>query len=156
MRAVVQRVSRALVEVDESTILDLDGKVVGQIAQGLVILLGVTHDDTQKDADWLVEKILKLRLFFGDGESSFEKNVQEVGGGVLLVSQFTLYGDCKKGTRPSFSKAASPELAKELYEYTVQKFIDAGIHTETGRFGAHMEVELTNDGPVTLVIDTKQ
>jgi D-aminoacyl-tRNA deacylase len=153
MRVVLQRVKRAEVE----CIGSVDTKTVGQIAEGFLILLGITHDDTEKDVDWLVEKILKLRLFPGDGgDSGFEKNIVEVGGSILVVSQFTLYGDCKKGTRPSFSSAARPEQAEPLYEYFIQKCLEADVHTESGRFGEHMEVDLVNDGPVTMVIDSKQ
>lgn len=145
MRAVVQRTQRAHVEVYN--------KVVGQIADGLLVLLGITHADTKKDADWLVEKILKLRIF-SDEAGKMNKSVEDVHGGILVVSQFTLYGNCKKGTRPSFEGAARPEQAEELYNYFVQKCIDSGAHVETGTFGAKMDVELINDGPVTLVIDS--
>lgn len=149
MRVVLQRVTSARVDVDEKTI--------GEIADGFLLLLGVTQDDTQADADWMVDKVLKLRLFGDGGSQSFmEKSIVEHGGGILVVSQFTLYGNCRKGTRPSFTDAARPEHAESLYEYFVRKCIDAGVHTETGEFGEHMQVQLVNDGPVTLILDSKQ
>lgn len=147
MRSVLQRVTSASVTIEKKT--------AGSIGHGFLILLGVSKDDTEKDADWLVEKILKLRLFPNEtGESFLEQNIQEVGGSILVVSQFTLYGDSKKGTRPSFSDAARPEQAIPLYEYFVAQLRERGMTVETGEFGAHMEVTLTNDGPVTLIIDT--
>ena len=150
MKVVVQRVTRARVEAH--------GKVVGQIADGLLVLLGITHDDTEEQADWIVEKLIKLRIFEDPSSASgqagkMNKSVDDTGGGMLVVSQFTLYGDCKKGTRPSFVNAARPEHAEPLYNYFVQKCIDSGIHTETGEFGAKMEIDLENDGPVTLVLE---
>jgi len=145
MKAVIQRVSRARVEVH--------GKVVGQIAGGLLVLLGMMHGDTEKDADWLVEKITKLRIF-EDDEGKMNLSVEDIGGGILVVSQFTLYADCKKGTRPSFIDAARPDVAEPLYNYVVQRFIDTGFHTETGEFGAKMEIDFVNDGPVTIVLDS--
>ncbi len=152
MKVVVQRVSRARVEAH--------GKVVGQIADGLLVLLGITHDDTEEQADWLVEKLTKLRIFEDEDPSStsgqvgkMNLSVDDIGGGMLVVSQFTLYGDCKKGTRPSFVNASRPEHAEPLYNYFVQQCIDSGIHTETGEFGAKMEIDLENDGPVTLVLE---
>ncbi len=154
MKVVVQRVSRARVEAH--------GKVVGQIADGLLVLLGITHDDTEDQADWLVEKLTKLRIFedpsnpSGQANGKMNLSVDDIGGGMLVVSQFTLYGDCKKGTRPSFVNASRPEHAELLYNYFVQQCIDSGIHTETGEFGAKMEIDLENDGPVTLVIDTNK
>lgn len=152
MRIVLQRVSRASVDVQS----EWDTEMVGQIAQGLVLFLGIAHGDTEADADRLIEKVIKLRVFANDGgESAFDANVQDVQGGVLIVSQFTLYGDCSKGTRPSFTQAAQPEEARRLYDYFVQKMIATGLHTETGRFAAHMEVSLVNDGPVTLILDSK-
>ncbi len=148
MRCVLQRVTQANVTVNQKT--------VGEIAHGFVLLLGITHDDTSKDAEYLVEKILKLRLFADPGSNTFmEKNIVEVGGTVLVVSQFTLYGDCSKGTRPSFTEAAKPDVAKPLYEYFVRLLREKGIKTETGEFGEHMEVSLINDGPVTLVLESK-
>lgn len=147
MRIVLQKVNRAMV--------DVGGRTIGEIAEGYLLLLGIKNGDTVADADWLVEKVLKLRLFHGDeGKSFMEKNIQEVGGGILVVSQFTLYGSCRKGTRPNFTDSAAPDVAKELYEYTVKKFMESGLRTETGEFGEHMDVELINDGPITLVIDS--
>jgi D-aminoacyl-tRNA deacylase len=148
MRCVLQKVTQAHVSVDQKT--------VGEIAHGFVLLLGVTHVDTQKDAEYLVEKILKLRLFADFGSDTFmEKNITEVGGSILVVSQFTLYGDCSKGTRPSFTDAAKPDLAKPLYEYFIQLLRQKDINTKTGEFGAHMEVSLINDGPITLILESK-
>ena len=149
MRIVLQRVRQAMV--------DISDKTIGEISEGYLLLLGIKTGDTRKDADWLVEKILKLRLFKGDeGKSFMEKNIVEVDGGILVVSQFTLYGNCRKGTRPNFTDAASPEIAKDLYEYAVQKFMESGLRVETGEFGEHMDVQLINDGPITLVIDSSQ
>jgi len=146
MRAVIQRVSQARVEVNR--------EVVGEIGRGLLVLLGVTHDDTPEAAKWLAEKTVSLRIF-NDDEGKMNRDVSDVGGAVLIVSQFTLYGDARKGRRPSFITAAGPEIAIPLYE----AFIDAvklqGIRTATGRFGAMMEVELVNDGPVTLIVNSK-
>ena len=151
MKIVLQRVQRAAVDVRQS----IDTKMVGQIAQGYLLLVGITHTDTKADADKLVQKILSLRLFAEDGgDSGFSQNIVDAGGAVLVVSQFTLYGDCRKGTRPSFTEAAKPEVAEPLYEYVVQQFIDSGVHTETGKFGAHMDVELVNVGPVTLILES--
>ena len=149
MRIVLQRVRQAMV--------DISDKTIGEISEGYLLLLGIKTGGTKKDADWLVEKILKLRLFKGDeGKSFMEKNIVEVDGGILVVSQFTLYGNCRKGTRPNFTDAASPEIAKDLYEYAVQKFMESGLRVETGEFGEHMDVQLINDGPITLVIDSSQ
>lgn len=145
MKIVVQRVTRARVEAH--------GKVIGQIADGLLVLLGITHDDTEAQADWMVEKLTKLRIF-DDEDGKMNKSVDDIGGGILVVSQFTLYSDCKKGTRPSFVNAARPEHAEPLYNYFIQKCIDTGIHTETGEFGAKMEIDLENDGPVTFFLET--
>ncbi len=145
MRAVVQRVSRASVAVD--------GKVVGAIGRGLLVLLGVRREDTAKDADYLVDKILGLRIF-PDEDGKMNLSVRETGGGVLVISQFTLYGDCRRGKRPSFDLAAPPEQAKELYEYFVQAAREAGKPIESGIFQAYMAVELVNDGPVTIILDS--
>jgi D-tyrosyl-tRNA(Tyr) deacylase len=146
MRAVVQRVAEARVRIA--------GEVVGDIGRGLLVLLGVTQADTPDNARWLADKIVGLRIF-ADAEDKMNLSVADVQGGVLVVSQFTLYGDCAKGRRPSFVDAAPPEIAIPLYE----KFIDGvkaqGIPVATGRFGAMMRVELVNDGPVTLIIDSK-
>lgn len=149
MRIVLQKVKQAFVRINDA--------VVGSINHGFLLLLGITHEDSEKDADWLVEKILKLRLFSDEASESFmDKNITDAGGSLLVVSQFTLYGDCKKGTKPSFTDAAKPEEANRLYEYVVQKCRASGIKTETGRFGSYMDVSLINDGPVTLILDTKQ
>ena len=147
MRVVLQRV--------ENSEVIVKNKTVGKISHGFLLLLGITQTDTEKQADWLVEKILKLRLFADEDSKSFmDKNIKEVNGEILVVSQFTLYGECKKGTRPSFTKAARPEQAEPLYEYFVKKIKEYDVKTETGEFGAGMEVLLTNDGPITLVIES--
>jgi D-tyrosyl-tRNA(Tyr) deacylase len=146
MRAVLQRVRHARVIVDNETI--------GQVQQGLLVLLGVERADTVEQARWLADKIVGLRIF-NDADGKMNLDVAEVGGGVLVVSQFTLYGDCRKGRRPSFIEAAPPEIAIPLYEVFVNAIKAQGIPTATGRFGAMMQVELVNDGPVTLIVDSK-
>jgi D-tyrosyl-tRNA(Tyr) deacylase len=146
MRAVVQRVGGARVRID--------GEVVGEVGRGLLVLLGVTHADTDEQARWLADKVVGLRLF-PDEHGKMNRGVADVGGGVLVVSQFTLYGDCTKGRRPSFIDAAPPEIAVPRYEAFVNAVKALGVPTATGRFGAMMQVELTNDGPVTLIVDTK-
>jgi D-tyrosyl-tRNA(Tyr) deacylase len=146
MRAVVQRVHHARVVVD--------GETVGAIGPGLLVLLGVERSDTIERARWLADKILGLRVF-NDADGKMNLDVAEVGGAVLVVSQFTLYGDCRKGRRPSFIDAAPPEIAIPLYEAFVDAVKALGIPTATGRFGAMMQVELVNDGPVTLIVDSK-
>jgi D-tyrosyl-tRNA(Tyr) deacylase len=146
MRAVVQRVSRARVLID--------GETVGEIGCGLMILLGVTHTDTVEAAAWLADKVVGFRIF-NDADGKMNRGVAEVGGGVLVVSQFTLYGDCQKGRRPSFLDAARPEIAIPLYEAFVNGIKALGVPVATGRFGAMMQVELVNDGPVTLIVDSK-
>jgi D-tyrosyl-tRNA(Tyr) deacylase len=146
MRAVLQRVSRAQVRVGE--------EVVGEIGRGLLVLLGVSPTDTVDQARWLAEKVVGLRLF-ADADDKMNLGVADVGGGVLVVSQFTLYGDCRKGRRPSFVAAAPPDVAVPLYEVFVQAVRAQGVPTETGRFGAMMQVELVNDGPVTLIVDSQ-
>jgi D-tyrosyl-tRNA(Tyr) deacylase len=146
MRAVLQRVRHARVVVD--------GEVVGQIERGLLVLLGVQQTDTSDQAQWLADKVVGLRVF-NDADGKMNRDVAEVGGAVLVVSQFTLYGDCRKGRRPSFIEAAPPEIAIPLYEAFVNAVRAQGITTATGRFGAMMEVELVNDGPVTLIVDSK-
>jgi D-tyrosyl-tRNA(Tyr) deacylase len=146
MRVVLQRVSRARVVVD--------GEVVGAIDRGLLVLLGVAPNDTADDARWLAEKVIGLRIF-ADAEGKMNLAVADVGGGVLVVSQFTLYGDCRKGRRPSFVEAAPPDLAVPLYEAFADAVRAHGVPTATGRFGAMMQVELVNDGPVTLIVDSK-
>jgi D-tyrosyl-tRNA(Tyr) deacylase len=146
MRAVVQRVRRASVTID--------GAVAGEVGVGLLVLLGVTHADTEEQGRWLAEKVVGLRIF-GDAEGKMNRDVTEAGGAVLVVSQFTLYGDCRKGRRPSFIDAAPPPIAIPLYESFVNAIRALGVPVATGRFGADMQVELVNDGPVTLVIDSK-
>ena len=141
----MQRVSEARVEVD--------GAVVGAIGRGFCVLLGVGHADTETDAEALCRKIVGLRLF-DDDAGRFARGLDEIGGGLLVVSQFTLYGDCRKGRRPSFTDAAPPERAEALYEHFVARARDAAVPVETGRFGARMALALTNDGPVTVVLDT--
>lgn len=144
MRAVIQRVSRAKVTVE--------GEIVGEIASGWLVLLGVAPDDSQKQVDWLAEKIANLRAF-NDADGKMNLSVQDVGGSILVVSQFTLYGDCQKGRRPSFIGAAPPAIAEPLYEAFVNALKLLGVPVATGRFAADMQVELVNDGPVTFVLD---
>jgi D-tyrosyl-tRNA(Tyr) deacylase len=144
MRAVIQRVSRAEVRIE--------GATVGRIGPGLLVLLGVGPADTEAVARDLAEKVVSLRLF-RDGDGKMNRDVTEAGGAVLVVSQFTLYGDCRKGRRPSFIGAAGPELAEPLYEKFVEAVRALGVLAETGRFAADMEVELVNDGPVTLIVE---
>jgi D-aminoacyl-tRNA deacylase len=145
MRAVVQRVSRARVTVG--------GETTGEIGVGLLVLLGVGAGDTRADADYLVEKTIGLRIF-EDADGKMNLPVAEVGGALLVVSQFTLYGDVRRGKRPSFDAAAPPEQARELYEYFVEKVRAAGLRSETGRFQEMMQVELVNEGPVTILLDS--
>jgi D-tyrosyl-tRNA(Tyr) deacylase len=145
MRLVIQRVSEASVIANGST--------AGSIRTGLLILLGVAKGDTTADADYLVEKALGLRIF-PDDAGKMNRNVQEANGALLIVSQFTLYGDCRKGRRPSFDQAAPPELAQRLYEYFVQAARRGSVPVETGVFQASMDVRLTNQGPVTIMIDS--
>lgn len=145
MQAVVQRVTQSSVTVD--------GNEIGAIDKGLVVLLGVAHDDTETAADWLADKIVHLRIF-EDAEGKMNRSLMDVAGRLLVVSQFTLLGDCRKGRRPSFIKAAPPEKARSLYHRFVGCVRQMGIHTATGKFGADMQVALVNDGPVTLIIST--
>ena len=147
MRAVVQRVTRASVKVGSET--------VGQIEKGLLVLLGVAQDDTESDADYLADKIVGMRVFEDAGEK-MNLAVTDVGGAILAVSQFTLFGDMRRGRRPSFDAAARPEQARKLYEYFVEKIRAAGVRCETGTFQAMMEVELVNDGPVTILMDSRK
>ncbi|CEG27990.1 D-aminoacyl-tRNA deacylase [Bacillus sp. B-jedd] len=146
MRAVVQRSKEASVAVN--------GEVAGAISRGLVILLGVTHEDTEADAAFLADKIANLRIY-EDESGKMNLSLLEVGGEILSVSQFTLYGDCRKGRRPNFMAAARPELANPLYETFNQLLREKGIKVETGVFGAMMDVSLVNDGPVTLILDSR-
>jgi len=145
MRAVVQRVASARVLVR--------GQVVGEVGRGVVVLLGVTHDDTPEDAASLAGKIAGLRVF-EDGDGKMNRSLADVGGSLLVVSEFTLYGDCRKGRRPSFAAAAGLDQARRLYEQFVADLRKLGVCTATGVFQAHMQVELVNDGPVTLLLDT--
>ncbi len=145
MRAVVQRVSRVKVTVN--------GDITGEIARGLLVLLGVGEADKRGDADYLAEKICGLRVF-EDAGGKMNLSVAEVGGAVLVVSQFTLYGDVRRGKRPSFDAAAAPQAARELYEYFVERIRAAGLRCETGRFQEMMQVELVNEGPVTILLDS--
>lgn len=147
MLAVVQRVSRAQVSVGE--------EVVGKIDAGLLVLLGVAKDDTSADAEYLAAKVVGLRIF-EDENGKMNRSVVETGGDVLAVSQFTLYGDVRKGKRPSFDEAAPPQVASQLYEHFVQNVREVGVRCETGRFQAMMQVELVNDGPVTILLDSKR
>lgn len=147
MRAVVQRVSRSEVTVD--------GKTTGKINKGLLVLLGVTHGDTSKDVDYIVDKTINLRIF-EDENDKMNLSLKDIGGEMLAVSQFTLYGDCRKGRRPSFTNAAAPEEADKLYQEFVKKVSEQGINTETGEFGAHMMVDLVNDGPVTILLESNK
>jgi D-aminoacyl-tRNA deacylase len=147
MRAVIQRVTRAQVTVDN--------ECVGASDQGLVVLIGVGHNDTEDDVRYLVEKVLNLRIF-PDAEDKMNLSVKDIGGSILAVSQFTLYGDCRKGRRPSFSEAALPIKAIQYYEQFVTLCREHGIPVATGRFQAKMLVEIHNDGPVTLLLDSKR
>jgi D-aminoacyl-tRNA deacylase len=147
MRAVVQRVTRATVTVDEVT--------VGEIGDGLLVLLGVAQDDTRADADYLVPKIASLRIF-DDKEGKMNLSLKETNGGLLVVSQFTLYGDVRRGLRPSWSDAAQPEVAEPLYEYFVESSRKVIARVETGSFRRMMQVELINDGPVTILLDSRK
>jgi len=147
MRAVIQRVSRASVTVS--------GEVVGEIGAGLLVLLGVEQEDSQEDVNWMANKVMGLRVF-PDGEGKMNLDVGEVDGEILVVSQFTLLGDCRKGRRPSFVKAALPDEAKLLYGSFVAELRGQGMSIQEGRFQQHMDVELVNDGPVTLLIDSRR
>ncbi len=147
VRAVIQRVSRARVTVEK--------ELTGEIGNGLVVLLGVGKGDVEADADYLVEKMSGLRIF-DDNDGKMNRDVMAVGGEVLIVSQFTLHGDVRRGKRPSFDDAGKPEIAKTLYEYFVEKVRQKGITCKTGRFQAAMQLELVNDGPVTILLDSKK
>ena len=147
MRAVVQRVSQGKVTVD--------GEITGEIGFGLVVLLGVGHEDAEASAEYLADKVLGLRIFEDDA-GKMNRSVVDVGGAVLVVSQFTLYGDVRKGKRPSFDEAAPPDQARKLYEYFVERIRATGIRCETGRFQEMMKVELVNEGPVTILLDSEK
>ena len=145
MKVVIQRVREAQVEVEN--------KIVGSIGKGFLVLVGITHTDTEKEADYLANKLCKMRIF-EDENGKMNLSLKDVGGELLIVSQFTLYADCAKGNRPSFIEAARPEQATPLYEYFCKKCEEQGIKVEKGVFGAHMEVSLLNDGPVTIVLES--
>jgi D-tyrosyl-tRNA(Tyr) deacylase len=147
MRVIIQRVKSSQVQVDNV--------VIGKIGRGLNLLVGIANTDTETELDWMARKCLDLRLFPGDEGSAdrWEKSVQEIGGELLVVSQFTLYGDCRKGRRPSFSQSAAPDVAQQLYEKFVETLRQSGLRVETGQFGAMMQVSIENDGPVTLLLE---
>ena len=147
MRVVIQRVTSAKVEVDQQT--------VGEIGAGLLVLLGVARDDQQADADYLADKIIKLRIF-RDAVGKMNRSLAEINGAMLVVSQFTLYGDARKGRRPSYIDAAEPERANALYEYFVSRVRDQAVAVSTGIFQAMMQVHLVNDGPVTILLDSRK
>ncbi len=147
MRAVVQRVSRAKVIVA--------GQMIGEIGPGFLVLIGVGKEDAESDADWLSEKIATLRVF-EDSEGKMNRDISQAGGAMLVVSQFTLYADCRKGRRPGFDQAADPESAERLYNYFVEKLKARAVPVQTGRFQAMMEVELVNQGPVTLLLESRK
>ncbi len=147
MRAIVQRVKSANVQID--------GQLVAEIESGLLIFLGISIDDQQSDIDYLIRKISNLRIF-RDDDLRMNKSLLDVGGQALVVSQFTLYGDCRKGRRPNFSQAAKPEKAHQLYQVFVNQLLQLGVDVKTGVFQATMEVELTNDGPITILLDSKK
>lgn len=147
MRAVIQRVSRASVTVD--------GETTGEIGAGLLVLLGIHRDDGTKEIQWMVDEIINLRIF-EDEKGKMNYSLLDTGGAMLIVSQFTLYGDCRKGRRPGYSTAAPPESAKNLYQQFIDSIKQKNISTSNGRFQAHMDVELVNDGPVTLLLDSSK
>jgi D-tyrosyl-tRNA(Tyr) deacylase len=147
VRAVIQRVNWSQVVVD--------GKVVARIGRGLLVLLGVGKEDNEKDVEFMLRKIPNLRIF-EDEEGKMNRSLMEIGGELLLISQFTLYGNCRKGLRPSFEKAASPEQANQLYGLLLKTLREQGVKVQNGVFGAHMQVSLCNDGPVTIILDSKE
>jgi len=147
MKAVIQKTGNAKVEVE--------GKITGEIQKGLVILLGITNTDTDKDLDYICDKVLNLRLF-DEGEKYFEKSILDTTKEILVISQFTLYASCKKGRRPDFINAAKGEFAEPIYNKFIEKMRENGIKVETGIFGAMMNVSLTNEGPVTIILDSKE
>lgn len=145
MRVVIQRVRSSQVTVD--------GKIVGKIGRGLNLLIGIADTDSAAELDWMAKKCLELRLFPGEEGDRFDRSVQEINGELLVISQFTLYGDCRKGRRPSFDRAAAPGTAEQYYEQFVEKLRESGLRVETGQFGAMMQVAIDNDGPVTLILE---
>ena len=147
MRAIIQVVSQAKVEVEN--------KISGQIKSGLLILLGVSKDDGEDDINYLAKKIANLRIF-PDQQDKMNLSLLDINGAALVISQFTIFGDCRKGRRPSYGQSAPPQKAKELYEKFIELLVDLGIKTETGIFQAHMEVSLLNNGPITLIVDSKK
>ncbi|MCP4021148.1 MAG: D-tyrosyl-tRNA(Tyr) deacylase [Desulfobacteraceae bacterium] len=147
MKAVLQRVKKAHVTVDNT--------IISSIGNGLLVLLGVQEDDTTKEADYLADKIINLRIF-EDDKKKMNRSLKEVKGELLVVSQFTLLADCKKGRRPSYTKAGSPDKANELYEYFMGRTIELGVATKPGQFAAMMDVSLVNSGPVTILLDTRE
>jgi D-aminoacyl-tRNA deacylase len=146
LKALIQRVTGATVTVDS--------KITGQIGQGFLVLLGVAGDDSEKDADYLADKVVNLRVF-SDDNSKFNLSALQVSAGLLVISQFTLMADARKGRRPSFSMAAPPDLAEKLYNYFIMRISETGLKVQTGIFGAHMQVSIVNDGPVTVMLDSK-
>ncbi|MFN6563066.1 MAG: D-aminoacyl-tRNA deacylase [Nostoc sp. ChiSLP01] len=146
MRVIIQRVKSSQVTVND--------EIIGKIGRGLNLLVGIANTDTNAELDWMVRKCLELRLFPEEqGDERWQKSVQEIGGELLVVSQFTLYGDCRKGRRPSFDRSAAPASAEDLYNRFVTKLTASGLHVETGQFGAMMQVSIENDGPVTLLLE---
>lgn len=145
MRVVVQRVTASQVTVN--------GEIIGKIGRGLNLLVGITHTDTEAELNWMAKKCLELRVFPSEAGDRFDRSVQEIQGELLVISQFTLYGDCRKGRRPSFDRAAAPEFAERYYERFVEKLRQSGLKVETGQFGAMMQVVIENDGPVTLIVE---
>lgn len=145
MRVVVQRVTSSQVVVE--------GQVIGKIGRGLNLLVGIAETDTDAELEWMAKKCLELRLFPGEEGDRFDRSVQEIKGELLVISQFTLYGDCRKGRRPSFVRAAAPDIAEKYYDRFVEKLRQGGLKVETGQFGAMMEVSIENQGPVTILLE---
>jgi len=156
VRAVVQRVTEARVRVDEPSAPFGTGRVVGEIGRGLVVLLGIGREDNADDVAYVAAKIREIRVFEGEAGRHMDRSVADVGGSILVVSQFTLYGDIRKGRRPAFDAAAPPDVARTLYESVVRELRAAQLPVATGEFQAMMRVELVNDGPVTVLIDSKR
>jgi D-aminoacyl-tRNA deacylase len=146
MRVVIQRVT--------SSHVAIAGQIVGKIGRGLTMLVGIAETDTEADLDWMVRKCLDLRLFPADSGERFDRSIQDIQGELLVISQFTLYADCRKGRRPSFDRAAPPAVAEALYQQFVAKLRSSGLPIETGQFGASMQVDIQNDGPVTILLET--